>query len=152
MQELINDLLTYSRVGRRPLLLEAVDTNEMVDQVASDLAAAIAGQLIQEESAAKRSVHASQLASPEALSKERPHSRATYQRCSPVGSQHSSGGSPRSAGRRKALTISVTQGKIAADATASTDGERRPGEFGRPAGNLRSRCAGGEIDELTHHG
>ncbi|MDQ6672615.1 MAG: ATP-binding protein [Chloroflexota bacterium] len=42
MQELINDLLTYSRVGTRALLLEAVDTNGLVDQMASDLAAAIA--------------------------------------------------------------------------------------------------------------
>jgi PAS domain S-box-containing protein len=42
MQELINDLLTYSRVGTRALLLGAVDTNRLVDQVASDLAAAIA--------------------------------------------------------------------------------------------------------------
>ena len=42
MQQLINDLLTYSRVGTRALLLEAVDTNGLVDQVASDLAAAIA--------------------------------------------------------------------------------------------------------------
>jgi PAS domain S-box-containing protein len=42
MQQLINDLLTYSRVGTRALLLEAVDTNGLVDQVASDLAAVIA--------------------------------------------------------------------------------------------------------------
>jgi PAS domain S-box-containing protein len=41
MQELINDLLTYSRVGTRPLELEAVDTTQVVDQVVSDLAAAI---------------------------------------------------------------------------------------------------------------
>jgi len=41
MQELINDLLTYSRVGTRPLQLEVVDTAQMVDQVVSDLAAAI---------------------------------------------------------------------------------------------------------------
>jgi PAS domain S-box-containing protein len=42
MQELINDLLTYSRVGTRPLQLEAVDTTQVVDQVVSDLAASIA--------------------------------------------------------------------------------------------------------------
>jgi PAS domain S-box-containing protein len=42
MQELINDLLTYSRVGTRPLQLEAVDTNQVVDQVLSDLAITIA--------------------------------------------------------------------------------------------------------------
>jgi PAS domain S-box-containing protein len=42
MQELINDLLTYSRVGTRPLQPEAVDTNQLVDQVVSDLTAAIA--------------------------------------------------------------------------------------------------------------
>jgi len=41
MQELINDLLTYSRVGTRPLQLETVDSNQLVDQVVSDLAAAI---------------------------------------------------------------------------------------------------------------
>jgi PAS domain S-box-containing protein len=41
MQELINDLLTYSRVGTRALLLEAIDVNRLVDQVVSDLAAAI---------------------------------------------------------------------------------------------------------------
>jgi light-regulated signal transduction histidine kinase (bacteriophytochrome) len=41
MQELINDLLTYSRVGTRPLQLEAVDTAQVVDQVVSDLGAAI---------------------------------------------------------------------------------------------------------------
>jgi len=41
MQELINDLLTYSRVGTRPLALDAVDSNQLVDQVVSDLAAAI---------------------------------------------------------------------------------------------------------------
>ena len=37
MQELINDLLTYSRVGSRPLELEFVDTGEIVDEVISDL-------------------------------------------------------------------------------------------------------------------
>jgi PAS domain S-box-containing protein len=42
MQELINDLLMYSRVGTRPLQPEAVDTNLLVDQVVSDLSAAIA--------------------------------------------------------------------------------------------------------------
>lgn len=41
MQELINDLLTYSRVGSRPLELELVDSNEVVDQVILDLGAAI---------------------------------------------------------------------------------------------------------------
>jgi PAS domain S-box-containing protein len=41
MQELINDLLTYSRVGTRGLQLEAVDTSQVVDQVVTDLAAAI---------------------------------------------------------------------------------------------------------------
>jgi PAS domain S-box-containing protein len=41
MQELINDLLTYSRVGTRALQLETVDSNHLVDQVVSDLAAAI---------------------------------------------------------------------------------------------------------------
>jgi PAS domain S-box-containing protein len=42
MQELINDLLTYSRVGTRALQLEEVDTAQVVDQVVADLAAAIA--------------------------------------------------------------------------------------------------------------
>jgi PAS domain S-box-containing protein len=42
MQELINDLLTYSRVGTRLLELQAIDTSQVVDQVVSDLAAAIA--------------------------------------------------------------------------------------------------------------
>jgi light-regulated signal transduction histidine kinase (bacteriophytochrome) len=41
MQELINDLLTYSRVGTRGLELQAVDTSHVVDQVVGDLAAAI---------------------------------------------------------------------------------------------------------------
>src|SRR5579859_4363664 len=41
MQELINDLLTYSRVGSRALELECVDSNAVVDQVVSDLRAAI---------------------------------------------------------------------------------------------------------------
>src|SRR5712692_6443969 len=41
MQELINDLLTYSRVGTQALQLQAVDTGNVVDQVLSDLAAAI---------------------------------------------------------------------------------------------------------------
>jgi light-regulated signal transduction histidine kinase (bacteriophytochrome) len=41
-QELINDLLTYSRVGTRALEPEAIDTGQVVDQVVSDLAAAIA--------------------------------------------------------------------------------------------------------------
>ena len=38
---LINDLLTYSRVGTRALQLETVDSNHLVDQVVGDLAAAI---------------------------------------------------------------------------------------------------------------
>jgi PAS domain S-box-containing protein len=42
MQELINDLLTYSRVGTRALQVEAVDTGRVVDRVVGDLAAAIA--------------------------------------------------------------------------------------------------------------
>ena len=41
MQELINDLLTYSRVGSRPLDLQSVDTSEIVDRVTNDLALAI---------------------------------------------------------------------------------------------------------------
>src|SRR5207244_11428016 len=41
MQALINDLLTYSRVGTRALQLETVDSNQLVDQVVGDLAAAI---------------------------------------------------------------------------------------------------------------
>src|SRR5205823_1564996 len=41
MQELINDLLTYSRVGTRALQLETVDSNQLVDQVVGDLAAAV---------------------------------------------------------------------------------------------------------------
>jgi len=41
MQELINDLLTYSRVGTRALQLETVDSNRLVDRVVSDLGAAI---------------------------------------------------------------------------------------------------------------
>jgi PAS domain S-box-containing protein len=42
MQELINDLLTYSRVGTRDLQLEAVDTSRVLERVVGDLAAAIA--------------------------------------------------------------------------------------------------------------
>ena len=42
MQELINDLLTYSRAGTQPLQLQAVDTSQLVDRVVSDLATAIA--------------------------------------------------------------------------------------------------------------
>jgi PAS domain S-box-containing protein len=41
MQELINDLLAYSRVGTRALQVEAVDTAGLVDQVVTDLAAAV---------------------------------------------------------------------------------------------------------------
>ena len=41
MQELINDLLTYSRVGTRALEREAVNINAAVDLVVSDLAVAI---------------------------------------------------------------------------------------------------------------
>jgi len=41
MQELINDLLTYSRVGTQALQLQPVDTTQLVDQVVSDLTAAI---------------------------------------------------------------------------------------------------------------
>jgi PAS domain S-box-containing protein len=41
MQDLINDLLTYSRVGTRALLPEQVDTGRLVDQVVGDLAAAL---------------------------------------------------------------------------------------------------------------
>jgi PAS domain S-box-containing protein len=42
MQELINDLLTYSRVGSRALELEPVDVGQVVDRVVGDLGAAIA--------------------------------------------------------------------------------------------------------------
>lgn len=41
MQELINDLLAYSRVGSRPLERQSVDTSQLVDQVINDLRAAI---------------------------------------------------------------------------------------------------------------
>ena len=41
MQELINDLLAYSRVGTRALQVEAIDTGSLVDQVLGDLTAAI---------------------------------------------------------------------------------------------------------------
>jgi light-regulated signal transduction histidine kinase (bacteriophytochrome) len=41
MQDLINDLLAYSRVGTRALQTVEVDVGELVDHVASDLAAAI---------------------------------------------------------------------------------------------------------------
>ena len=41
MQELINDLLTYSRVGSRPLELQPVDTGRVVDRVITDLGGAI---------------------------------------------------------------------------------------------------------------
>src|SRR5205823_560527 len=42
MQDLINDLLAYSRVGTRSLELQPVDTQPLVDGVVADLAAAIA--------------------------------------------------------------------------------------------------------------
>jgi PAS domain S-box-containing protein len=42
MQELINDLLTYSRAGTQALQLRAIDTSQLVDQVMGDLATAIA--------------------------------------------------------------------------------------------------------------
>src|SRR5687767_7386751 len=41
MQDLINDLLAYSRVGTRPLQLESIDAAQIIDQVTGDLAAAI---------------------------------------------------------------------------------------------------------------
>jgi PAS domain S-box-containing protein len=41
MQDLINDLLTYSRVGTRALLPELIDSQRLVDQVVGDLAAAL---------------------------------------------------------------------------------------------------------------
>jgi light-regulated signal transduction histidine kinase (bacteriophytochrome) len=41
MQELINDLLTYSRVGSRPLDLQLVDSGQVVDQVIGDLGPSI---------------------------------------------------------------------------------------------------------------
>jgi PAS domain S-box-containing protein len=41
MQELINDLLTYSRVGSRSLELQRVDANTVVDRVISNLGGAI---------------------------------------------------------------------------------------------------------------
>jgi two-component system, chemotaxis family, sensor kinase Cph1 len=37
MQELVNDLLAYSRVGSRPLELDVVETNAVVDRVVVDL-------------------------------------------------------------------------------------------------------------------
>jgi light-regulated signal transduction histidine kinase (bacteriophytochrome) len=42
MQELINDLLTFSRVGTRALELQTVDAGQLVDQVVTDLAATVA--------------------------------------------------------------------------------------------------------------
>jgi PAS domain S-box-containing protein len=42
MQDLINDLLAYSRVETRSLELQPVDTQQLVDGVVADLAAAIA--------------------------------------------------------------------------------------------------------------
>jgi light-regulated signal transduction histidine kinase (bacteriophytochrome) len=41
MQELINDLLTYSRVGSRALELRSVEANRIVDRVIGDLGGAI---------------------------------------------------------------------------------------------------------------
>jgi len=41
MQELINDLLTYSRVGTQALDLQPVGSNQLADEVVRDLAAAI---------------------------------------------------------------------------------------------------------------
>ncbi len=41
MQDLINDLLAYSRIGRRELRPEAVDTKELVEEVTWSLASAI---------------------------------------------------------------------------------------------------------------
>jgi light-regulated signal transduction histidine kinase (bacteriophytochrome) len=41
MQELINDLLTYSRVGSRALELRSVDVNRVVDRVIGDLGGAM---------------------------------------------------------------------------------------------------------------
>jgi PAS domain S-box-containing protein len=41
MQALITGLLTYSRVGSRPLQLQPTDASQVVDQVVSDLSAAI---------------------------------------------------------------------------------------------------------------
>jgi PAS domain S-box-containing protein len=52
MQELINDLLTYSRVGSRALELQSVDTACVVDRVVADLAGAIqdgGGQVTHDE-------------------------------------------------------------------------------------------------------
>jgi len=42
MQDLINDLLAYSRVGREELRLETIDSNSVVDEVKSSLAQTIA--------------------------------------------------------------------------------------------------------------
>jgi PAS domain S-box-containing protein len=42
MQELINDLLAYSRAGTRPLQVVSVDTNRVVDQIITDLSLTIA--------------------------------------------------------------------------------------------------------------
>jgi len=42
MQDLINDLLAYSRVGTRPLQLQSVDSQQLVNGVVADLGAAIA--------------------------------------------------------------------------------------------------------------
>src|SRR5205823_1100787 len=51
MQDLINDLLAYSRVGSRALDLQPVDTARVVDRVISDLGGAIedVGATVQHE-------------------------------------------------------------------------------------------------------
>ncbi len=41
MQELINDLLTFSRVGSRPLELQKIDLNHIIERILSDLAVGI---------------------------------------------------------------------------------------------------------------